>query len=137
MRCHVRGFVPPGGCSLREEKEPLELPSLEASLATDTTPAPEARWIDRAWHGEGQKHCTALPSLRSSASFSLGEPRGRKWEGWLQSDSPASLSTSELEKSSGHYLASQGAAQQPHQISGQQNYSRSRQQALSSRQWHC
>lgn len=101
------------------------------------TAAPEARWIDCVWHGECQKHCTALPSRRSSASFGLGEPGGRKWEGWLQSDSSAHLSTSELEKSRGRYLASQGAAQEPHQISGQQNYSRSRQRALSSRQWHC
>lgn len=94
MRCHMRGFVPLGGHSPREEKEPLELPPLEASLAISITAAPEARWIDGVWHGEGQKHCMALPSLRSSASFSLGEPGGRKWEGWLPSDSSAHLSTS-------------------------------------------
>lgn len=137
MRCHMRGFVPLGGHSPREEKEPLELPPLEASLAISITAAPEARWIDGVWHGEGQKHCMALPSLRSSASFSRGEPGGRKWEGWLPSDSSAHLSTSELEKSRGRYPASQGAAEEPHQISGQRNYSRSRQRALSSRQWHC
>lgn len=34
-RCHVRGFVPLGGHSLREEKEALELPPLEVSLATN------------------------------------------------------------------------------------------------------
>lgn len=73
-------------------------------------------------HAEGWKHCASLQSqqehgrlssLRSSASISHGELRGRKWEGWRHSESPASLSTNDLEKSNGHYLASQGAVQPP------------------------